>query len=469
MPFVDEITESDFPDIEAKNKRVALVFGNSAYTAGVPLRNTIKDANSVAAALSQLKFDSVETYADVNRHEMVNALSNFSVLAEGAEIAIVYFAGHGMEINNETYLLPVDAAIDHVRQVSFEAIGLKEVLGVVDRAKLLRLVILDACRENPFRGAMRGIEGSRSIGRGLPNIEPAVDTLVAYAAMHGTLASDGNADDKNGPYVQALLDHIQTPNLEIRMMFGRVRDSVVSLTNQGQTPHVYGSLGGREIYLKEEATFTTYEGEALAQKLVDDRIKAEQMWYELDLDHTENLDLLQAWQVQYGDRAPLLMHKANIKIGSLKKKQEGQQDHSEFERAMSQDSIEAIQSYISKFPSGLHVDDAKDHLVKLKVNRKNTIHPKEDTALFTDFDTQSNTMNSDKIVAEPNGIMPPVKPSEFKTKSQKSDSELSAFQKAQIGDDPGKLLPIWTGILAIPLAGGGTIALMWVFLKLVSY
>ena len=257
--------------------RVALVMGNSAYRLGARLHNPGRDADVIAASLKRLGFEPVHLLKDLELSRMARALGDFGVEADAAEMAVVYFAGHGLELDGQTYLIPVDADLGHARQVRFESVGLNDVLAAVDGAKTLRLVILDACRENPYRERMRGVEVSRSLGRGLANIEPAGNTLVAYAAKHGTAARDG-AEAENSPYASALLDHLETPNLEIRLLFGRVRDTVLEATDGQQEPHLYGSLGGREIYLRRLASralrgraFISYarEDRAIAKPLAE--------------------------------------------------------------------------------------------------------------------------------------------------------------------------------------------------------
>jgi uncharacterized caspase-like protein len=142
----------------------------------------------------------------------------------------------------------VDARLKSDRDVQFEAVHLDQVLGSISGARKLRLVILDACRDNPFAQQMSRSVASRSIGRGLGRIEPDGGTLVAYAAKHGQTALDGQG--RNSPFVSALVKHIGTPGVEIRRLFGLVRDDVLSSTARQQEPFIYGSLGGEEFFFK---------------------------------------------------------------------------------------------------------------------------------------------------------------------------------------------------------------------------
>src|SRR5262249_3209372 len=142
------------------------------------------------------------------------ALKSFGDVASGADWAVIYYAGHGVEVNGVNYLIPVDALLEQAAHVEDEAMPLSRLLSKVTGASKLQLVILDACRNNPFSGRMkRAGPGSRSLGRGLAAIEPESGVLVAYAARDGTTAQDG--DSENSPFAESLIKHITEPNLEI--------------------------------------------------------------------------------------------------------------------------------------------------------------------------------------------------------------------------------------------------------------
>jgi uncharacterized caspase-like protein len=225
-------------------KRVALVIGNSNYQHAGRLGNPANDAEALAALLKASGFDVVERRSDVGIAEMRRAIGDFSDTAADADIAIVYYAGHGIEVDGINYLIPTDARLARDFDVEDETISLDRVLRAMDSARRLRLVILDACRDNPFAQLMR--RSNRAIGRGLARIEPTTpDTLVAFAAKAGSTASDG--DDADSPFTAALLKHIATPGLDIRLALGRVHDEVIETTRRRQEPFVYGSLGGRTV------------------------------------------------------------------------------------------------------------------------------------------------------------------------------------------------------------------------------
>jgi formylglycine-generating enzyme required for sulfatase activity len=230
-------------------RRVALVIGNGAYTKVGKLPNPPNDSRAVEAMFKAAGFDTVVRADNLNAAQMRRALRDFSDQVWGADIAIVFFAGHGIELNGANYLLPVDAVLERDIDVADEAIALDRIHQLLEPAKRLRLVILDACRDNPFvRSMRRTLAANRSIGRGLAAVEiVSTDTLIAYAAKAGSTAADG--DGTNSPYTTAMLKHLTTPGLDVRLALGRVRDEVLRNTGRRQEPFVYGSLGGAEVAL----------------------------------------------------------------------------------------------------------------------------------------------------------------------------------------------------------------------------
>jgi uncharacterized caspase-like protein len=230
------------------DKRVALVLGNSGYQNVPQLPNPINDGGVMAATFKSAGFDVVVSRFDLTALETRRVLRDFADRARDADIAVVYYAGHGMEVDGTNYLVPVDARLERDTDVYDEAFSLDRILVAVEPAKQLRLVILDACRDNPFARNMKHSVASRSIGRGLAKIEPASpNTLIAYSAKAGSTAQDG--DGKNSPFTTALSQHLTTPGLDIRKAFGFVRDDVLKSTGNQQEPFVYGSLGGNDMPL----------------------------------------------------------------------------------------------------------------------------------------------------------------------------------------------------------------------------
>ena len=228
--------------------RVALVVGNGTYAHIDRLRNPGNDAADMTAALRRLGFD-VTTVRDADRGAMTEALRMFTRESAGADVSLVFYAGHGLEMNGVNYLVPVDARLERDTDVRFEAVVLDDVLASTVGAGL-RVVILDACRNNPLARSMQRTGASRSVSRGsFGNLDESLlgdETLVAYAAAAGTTADDGTG--RNSPYTSALLSHLEQP-LEIGLLFREVRARVLEATEGRQRPHEYASLLG-EHYLR---------------------------------------------------------------------------------------------------------------------------------------------------------------------------------------------------------------------------
>ncbi|WJR81281.1 caspase family protein [Bradyrhizobium sp. NP1] len=233
----------------ADGKRVALVIGNSAYRNVPALPNPQNDAGNVAAAFKRLGF-AVTFITNASFDDLRRSLIALGRDADGADMAAVYFAGHGMEISGENWLIPVDAELKKDTDAESEAISLRSVILQVSNTTSLGLVILDACRNNPFAAKMNRSLALRAIsGGGLGRIEPVGNVLVAYAARDGTTALDG--DGRNSPFTAALLRNIEKPGIEVTFMFRNVRDDVMEATGNQQQPFVYGSLSRRAIYLAD--------------------------------------------------------------------------------------------------------------------------------------------------------------------------------------------------------------------------
>jgi uncharacterized caspase-like protein len=230
------------------DKRVAFVVGNSNYQNVITLANPANDAAAVTDMFRKAGFDVVESKRDLKNTEMRRALREFTEKARDADIAVIYYAGHGIEVDGTNYLIPVDAVLERDTDSYDEAIALDRILQAIEPAKQLRLVILDACRDNPFAKSMKRTVASRALGRGLAGVEPQrPNTLIAFAAKGGSTAADGDA--KNSPFTSALLRHLAKPGLELGKAFRLVRDDVMNATGNKQEPFVYGSLGGNDVAL----------------------------------------------------------------------------------------------------------------------------------------------------------------------------------------------------------------------------
>ena len=222
-------------------RRVALVIGNGRYP-GVPLRNPVNDARDMAAALRGLGFDVIER-TDVTQKEMYRAVTQFGSRLSVGGIALFFYAGHGIQVKGKNYLIPVDAQIGGESSVSSETVDVDVILDQL-AASTLNLVILDACRNNPFERRFR------SVGGGLAQMEAPKGTLIAYATAPGKVASDGTG--RNGLYTRELLRVIQTPGLPVEKAFKLVRANVARVTNDNQIPWESSSLTG-DFYFRPGA------------------------------------------------------------------------------------------------------------------------------------------------------------------------------------------------------------------------
>jgi hypothetical protein len=229
-------------------KRVALVIGNSAYQNAGRLPNPARDADAVAEMFKKAGYD-VSLLKDAGNLEFKRNIRKFEDAASDADIAVIFYAGHGIEIGGTNYVIPTDAKLASDRDAPDEAIELTRIIQSVDGAKRLRLVILDACRDNPFLATMkRQRQALRQVASGLgPVGDVGSETLVAYAAKQGLTAEDGKGD--HSPFTTAILHNLPEPGLDIRLAFGRVRDEVLKITSNRQEPYVYGSLGGSNVAL----------------------------------------------------------------------------------------------------------------------------------------------------------------------------------------------------------------------------
>lgn len=263
---------------ENDEKRLALVIGISNYENVPDLDNTINDGKLVAGTLRTLNFEVLESY-DLGLEDFRALLARFAFEAETSDVALVYFAGHGIEIGGQNFLVPSDTAAENRAELARYSVSLAEVLAAVDKARQLRIVILDSCRNDPFAAGddMEIVAIDRSaVSRGLAPPSPERGTLVAYAAEAGATALDG--DGKNSPFALALSQTLLTQDLEIGLAFRRIRDTVLRATSNYQEPHTYGSLSGKPYFLAgEKQRFNALDA--------DDRKNA---WGQLEVDQ-ENL------------------------------------------------------------------------------------------------------------------------------------------------------------------------------------
>jgi hypothetical protein len=217
----------------------ALVIGNSAYSGSSKLANPVNDARSMSSKLRNLGFTVTEVL-DTDRTKLVNALSQFSRSASSADITLLFYAGHGVQITGTNYMLPVDLNLNDLTQAPLQGISLNDVVEKYLPGKT-KLVFLDACRDNPLMQV-----ASRGVSRGLAPINVSEGTLISYATKDGSVAQDG--EGRNSPFTSALLEHIGDPD-DIAVVLRKVREKVMKSTGNKQQPWEYGSLTGGALVL----------------------------------------------------------------------------------------------------------------------------------------------------------------------------------------------------------------------------
>jgi len=227
-------------------RRIALIIGNGAYKNVHPLDNPPRDAKLIAAALHDVGFQTVTLSNDLTRDKFFEVLRAFASDAEKADWAVVYYAGHGFEVGGVNYLVPVDARLAEDKDAEKEAVALEQVIAAVGGARKLRLVLLDACRDNPFAPTMKRTMAVQLVDKGFSDIEPSSGFMVVYAAKHGETALDGEGTDS--PFATALARDVREPRVEVRKLFDIVRDDVWASTKHQQQPFTYGSPPGREDF-----------------------------------------------------------------------------------------------------------------------------------------------------------------------------------------------------------------------------
>lgn len=241
-------------DAATGEKRVALVIGNGAYQSVPELQNPLADSKAVAAALKRIGFDVVEGY-DMRLEAMRAAVGEYAAKLDGAKVAFVYYAGHGVAVAGENYLLPTDTVLKSEADLDFRTMNINLVMRQMQREDRVNVVVLDACRDNPFAKELARSMKTRStsVASGLSEIavNSAAGTMIAFATDPGKTALDGIAGG-NSPFTTALLKHMETPNVSISTVMDRVRQDVWRSTGEKQRPWVNTSIIG-EFYLNPSA------------------------------------------------------------------------------------------------------------------------------------------------------------------------------------------------------------------------
>jgi hypothetical protein len=320
----------------ARAKQVALVIGNAAYDNTSRLSNPHRDATLVSAALQEAGFDTVELGTDLDRTAFMQHLRAFRDAADGADAALVYFAGHGLESKGRNWLLPTDTRLDAEKDLPFEAIELQFVLDTLDGAKL-QIAVLDACRNNPY--ANRWASESRAVASGLAPLE-VDDMLVIYAAAPGAVAYDGA--EGNSPFALALARRLVQPGLPVQMLGGMVRDDVLKATDGEQRPFISASMTGRPLFLVEGPDTQM----AWLTRLYSPQAEAASSVEQAPVDFAAMVDTLETTRGVASGNSEWL-------------------DEQTWLEAVKADTIRAYRAYLAAYPDGLYAPYAEANIAQL--------------------------------------------------------------------------------------------------------
>lgn len=263
-------------------RKIALVVGNSAYTNAPRLPNPRNDASGIIARLKAMGFEVIPGL-DLDRSGFLNTLATFGRSAEGADVALFFYAGHGLQVNGQNYLVPTDAKVEYEAELDLALIPVPLVMQQLSRGSRVNIVILDACRDNPFATDLSRTLGTRSataLGRGLSRIQSVSGTFIAFATQPDNVAQDG--DGRNSPFTQAFLVNMDKPGLSLSDLMIEVRKDVMRQTNGKQVTWDSSSLTGRFSFKIEGTITVTPEGATppapAAQPSVDSKALEFAVW-----------------------------------------------------------------------------------------------------------------------------------------------------------------------------------------------
>lgn len=248
----------------AGGKRIALVLGNGAYKYAPHLKNPLNDANAISTMLAGLDFQVIKG-VDLKRSELQKKLRQFARGLSKTDVALFFYAGHGLQIDGVNYLVPTDAKVATEDDVEFELVALRSVIALMERKTTANLVFLDACRDNPLARNLARNMGTRStsIGRGLAKVKTGLGTFVAFATQPGNVALDGQGT--NSPFTDGILKHIATPDLDIALMMRRVRRDVLTATKGKQVPWTNSSLTDPFHFVRTPAATSSQSSSSSSQ------------------------------------------------------------------------------------------------------------------------------------------------------------------------------------------------------------
>lgn len=331
----------------AAEKRVALVVGNSAYEHTTPLRNPVNDAKDLAAVLQELGFD-VTTAFDAKAQQLDAALRQFSQKIPGADAALFFYAGHGVQFAGRNYLIPVDARITDEISLKRETTAADDVMQMLETGGGVNLMFLDACRDNPLaeqlKRSITAPSRAAQIGRGLaPMQSSGGDTLITFSTAPGDVAADGVG--RNSPFASALLRHIRTPGVDVEVMLKRVTDDVRKATNDRQKPERLSKLTKEFAFKPGEATPPPPPPKRDATFAYHDAIAK------------GTPEALRGFAEEFPD---------DPRVARIREIIAAKSDEEAWSRTAKADSLSAYRLYITTFPDGIHMESARRRVAALE-------------------------------------------------------------------------------------------------------
>jgi uncharacterized caspase-like protein len=333
-------------------KRVALVIGNAAYQGSSKLRNPVNDAKAISKALNEVGFEVIEV-TDATQKEMNRAITTFGSKLNAETAALFFYAGHGLQVKGRNYIVPIDAQIETEAAVASESVSIDTVLEQLN-VSTMSIVILDACRNNPFERSFRKLGGG-----GLAQMDAPKGSFIAYATAPGKTAADG--EGKNGLFTQELLKQIQEPGLPLESVFKRVRASVSAKSGDAQMPWDSSSMTG-EFYFRPASN--SRMGNVVPNTQLGDDVESI-LWQAAENSGVE--EDVRSYLRQYPKGKYIAEANARLKRFADEKIQAHfQVEQDAWLNAGNGNTEESYQEYLKAYPSGRYVVLASGRLRKLQ-------------------------------------------------------------------------------------------------------
>ncbi len=388
------------PQAAMAEKRIALVVGNGAYEYS-PLPNPPNDADLMAKTLADVGFE-VTKYKNLGRRDLKRAFYEFGQKLERSgegTVALIYYAGHGVQLEGENYLIPVDTQIEDAFDVEIEAIRASSLLKTFSGSESsLNIVILDACRNNPFKGS------SRSAGRGLAKMDAPTGTLLAYSTSPGNVAVDGNG--ANSPYTKALANAIKEPGVNVEQVFKHVRISVMDRTQGKQVPWESSSLIGNFAFVGSAAPVSTTQPLPVEEPVQTATVRSDSMNQVVEIEFwksisdSNNPDLFKSYLDKFPDGIFADIAKQRVKTASA----DGATSVAEselvfFQSIQNSERAADFEAYLNQFPNGKFAPIAKARITTIKEKQANQQEMEQRAAEKATWDSVKDSNNTGLLQA----------------------------------------------------------------------